>query len=537
MSRRLRVALLHPDRPLYAWELQCVQRLLASPHVQLVLSVRVDLSEQANIPASAFQRYVQKWVRPRARALSPAERCEGLCALPALRCLGEPSESDVVRLRAEALDLIVVLGVSSIHSRFIDCSQHGVLRFAHDSDAALPNALCTKPVLEGAVKTANELLWTLPSGDVRVLHRGFFATCRASLTHNLDRVCFGSAGWAARGCAEIALGKVPDLGPPVTPFQGASQEPDLTRLLASMTCAFTARAHELAFYVQDWNVGTLRIEPAELVARHETRARDVTWLGQHKKGTFVADPFAYEDGQGERILVEEYDHQGKGRISLVTEPDSQRALAVEVLLDLPEHMSYPCIFVEDGITYMVPEIYQSRSARLYRREGKAWVYQCTLLEGAPIVDPTLFKHEGRYYILCSHADDGAYGNQMLHGYVSERLEGPYSAHPLNPLKCDIASSRPAGVPFRLQGALYRPSQDCSETYGGALVINRIERLSPTDFHEVNVARLTPAPDGPYPHGLHTLNLLRQGALIDGKRFVFDLLGFRKNWELRRELLW
>ncbi len=39
----------------------------------------------------------------------------------------------------------------------------------------------------------------------------------------------------------------------------------------------------------------------------------------------------------------------------------------------------------------------------------------------------------------------------------------------------------------LDGALYRPAQDCSVTYGGAVVINRIDRLTPEEFSEQPVS--------------------------------------------------
>ena len=53
------------------------------------------------------------------------------------------------------------------------------------------------------------------------------------------------------------------------------------------------------------------------------------------------------------------------------------------------------------------------------------------------------------------------------------------------------SARPAGPIFAHEGRLYRPAQDCSRTYGGAVVIHRIEALTPEIFREVAVARLDP----------------------------------------------
>jgi hypothetical protein len=81
----------------------------------------------------------------------------------------------------------------------------------------------------------------------------------------------------------------------------------------------------------------------------------------------------------------------------------------------------------------------------------------------------------------------------------------------------VRSARPGGTPFHHDGALYRPAQDCSVTYGGRIVINRVLRLSPTAFEEEPVSTVEPDPDGPFPDGLHTLSSLGNVTLVDGKR--------------------
>ena len=67
-----------------------------------------------------------------------------------------------------------------------------------------------------------------------------------------------------------------------------------------------------------------------------------------------------------------------------------------------------------------------------------------MIDGLPIVDPTLFKHEGRYWLLFTLQDDGAWGNQKLYAYHAPALDAPWVPHALNPVKCDIGATRPAG---------------------------------------------------------------------------------------------
>jgi hypothetical protein len=151
------------------------------------------------------------------------------------------------------------------------------------------------------------------------------------------------------------------------------------------------------------------------------------------------------------------------------------------------------------------------------------------------VDPTLFKYAGLYWLMFTLQDDGAAGSLKLYAYHAPSLDAEFAPHVNNPIKCDIGGSRPAGAPLLVDGELYRPSQDCSSTYGGAVVIQRILTLSPSEFEEVEVLRIEPPAGGAYPAGLHTLNPCGTGALIDGKKLRFDVRGWKKNWDVRREL--
>jgi hypothetical protein len=253
----------------------------------------------------------------------------------------------------------------------------------------------------------------------------------------------------------------------------------------------------------------------------------VSWCKPHAPGHFIADPFVYSEAGEPRLLVEDYD-QVKGRICTVLPSNGSPRLQLGVDLELPFHMSYPCIFEDGGEIYCVPEVYQSKSASLYRRRAGRWELVRTLIEGAPIVDPTVFKHAGRYWLLCTLQNDGAWGSQKLYAYHAPALDAAWTPHPGNPVKCDIGSTRPAGNVFELDGELYRPSQDCSATYGGAVVVNHISTLSPTDYEERPVARIGPVAGSPYPAGFHTLNATSTGVVFDGKKFAFDWLAWRKN---------
>ena len=141
----------------------------------------------------------------------------------------------------------------------------------------------------------------------------------------------------------------------------------------------------------------------------------------------------------------------------------------------------------------------------------------------PGVDSTVFEHDNRWWLICTNAGDGR--DDKLLVWHADSLFGPWQPHALNPVKIDIRSARPAGTPFMHDGHLYRPAQDCSATYGGRIVINRVTRLTPTAFEEEAYRTIDPVADGQYNRGLHTLSRLGQTqTLVDGKRYRFHLAG-------------
>ena len=134
----------------------------------------------------------------------------------------------------------------------------------------------------------------------------------------------------------------------------------------------------------------------------------------------------------------------------------------------------------------------------------------------PILDPTLYHDGTTWWLFCTSRRSGP--NERLLLFYADRLEGPWTAHPRNPVKIDPGSSRPAGPLIWVDGRLIRPAQDCSYTYGGELILNQVTRLDKDGYGEAVVRRLKPG--AVYPDGLHTLCPAGDVTLIDGKRWSF-----------------
>jgi hypothetical protein len=240
------------------------------------------------------------------------------------------------------------------------------------------------------------------------------------------------------------------------------------------------------------------------------------WIQIPSAQGFIADPFFWPGRPG-IILCETYTHRsGFGRLEALCVSSGRITAAEPVPLGIHCHLSYPFTWSEGGRVFCLPEMAGSRRQILYElSESGTPVPLCEIAENIGMADPTLMRANGRYWIAYADMDIGPFDNLCL--MHADRPEGPWHAHPGNPVKIDVRSSRPGGTPFRVGGRLFRPAQDCSRTYGGALVINHVKTCTPQHYEEEPVTVLRPDPNGSFPDGLHTISFGNGCAVIDGKR--------------------
>jgi hypothetical protein len=274
------------------------------------------------------------------------------------------------------------------------------------------------------------------------------------------------------------------------------------------------------FYVEQWNIGIVDA-PVERLAAGDAPKR-VRWLPTPPRFQFRADPFALAS-HPRTVIYEGFSHwSGKGWIAAI---DSAPPHRTTILRDLAStaHLSYPYLVEDAGDLFCIPETAELRRVDLFKAVGfpQGWRREATLIENFPALDTTVFMHDGRWWLFCTSG--APYSEHKLHAWHAPALRGPWQPHPLNPLKCDVRSARPAGRPFLLDGALIRPGQDCSRSYGSAVTLNRIRKLTPTEYEEEAVGRVEPFPGSPYPDGLHTICPLGERTVIDGKRMSFSLV--------------
>jgi len=253
------------------------------------------------------------------------------------------------------------------------------------------------------------------------------------------------------------------------------------------------------------------------------------WLDNPAQGDY-ADPFAQRiDG---RIVVfsEHVPRPGmRGEIVARELGDDDRLRNTTSVLRLPIHVSYPFLIQQNGTRYCIPETFQANAVLLFRAIGDQprWVFDRKLIDGFAAVDSSVIYHEQRYWLFCTrfaHEKDNPAISE-LHIWHASDIRGPWSPHERNPVKIDRSNSRPAGTPFVHDGELFRPAQDCSRTYGEAVIINRVATITESEFAEDVIAVIEPRKDSPFPDGLHHLSAFGDVTFVDGKRTVRDAFGY------------
>lgn len=267
-----------------------------------------------------------------------------------------------------------------------------------------------------------------------------------------------------------------------------------------------------------WRVGIVNSPLSTILAQGTLAGLPVTWTPPMRRYCFRADPFGlWRDGRL-HVFVEDYDYRVRiGSIDVLIYDASLTLTAHRKVLQTPWHLSYPYVFEAEGETWMLPEAYRSGRLTLYRckRFPDQWEEATVIDLGADIaIDATPFFHNGLWWLFyaCATRPIGA-----LHVAYAKSLTGPWHHHPANPVRLDVASTRPGGTPCVVNGKLVLPVQDCTQTYGGAIRPLTFDELTPERIvtHAGSPIR-RPDSYAPYTEGMHTLSAVGNVTLIDAK---------------------
>ena len=541
--QRLRYGIMCSGAQLATWQALVVRELRSIPHVEPALLIvdadagalrpRRGVWQRLRSPTALWGLYQRACILGKVPAERPVDLGADLDRLPVIRCRAELrgkfsqffSPEDVAAIRSYELDFILRFGFNIIRGDILSAARYGVWSFHHgDLERYRGMPFAFWEIAKGDPVTGitlQRLTDGLDSGVV--LKQCFVRSVPKSYARSRQNALVGGIDLPAQVCRDLLSnrGEYVSAEPSRTtaPIFRTPRNTHMVGFLAQTAAAKVTDAAGWLFRHPQWCVG---IVDSPIHAFLDSRFRpQVRWLPRPDRRHFLADPFAVRSDRTTTIMAEELDQaEGIGRLVAIVWPDAGLPTIRRGILELTVHASYPYLVEHEGEVFCIPETSASREVALYKsiEFPDRWTKVDTLVRGVPALDPSLVLFEGRWWMFYGIED--AAGAVRLHAMYAPALMGPWMPHAANPLKMDVRSTRPGGTPFVHQGTLYRPAQDCSRGYGGAVALNRVIRLTPTDFCEEVVAVVGPDPRGPFPTGIHTLSAVGDKTVIDGQRALF-----------------
>lgn len=287
-------------------------------------------------------------------------------------------------------------------------------------------------------------------------------------------------------------------------------------------------------FFKQWVIGICKDNIDDII-RNKNFDSEINWLIPKSFEKFYADPFLLNSNDGNiKILFEEFKFEEEyGKIALLTLNKKLNKINEKILLDTKSHLSYPFIFAENNKYYIFPEAAKSGKLSCYEYDpqNEKLSFLKNILD-MPLLDSTILKHEGKYWILGSLGNNTSTYN--LYAFFSDSLLGSYTPHSGNPIKSGLDGVRSAGNYINASGTIYRPTQNCKNKYGESITLNKINKLTEIDvleepymFIQINRKKR----NNRNIHSIHTINVINDLIVVDGEHWTFAPFRQLKKWKL------
>ena len=433
------------------------------------------------------------------------------------------SEASVATIRTYDLDVAWRVGFRIIRGDALNIAKLGVWSYHHGDNARYRGGgpgfwevLDATPQTGAIVQVLNEAL-----DGGQELQRTWSASDRFSVRRNCASLYWQATPLFARALRDAAFG-LSESSEPVGYSHRMYVAPRNAELFAPL-------ARLAVRYVRQQAAARLGGEQWFLLYHWEPAHNDNSTIPDLAPYRFLpifpptdrywADPFVLRYKDRHVIMFEELIYsENRGKISVIEIDASGKRSAPRTVLETPHHLSYPFLFRHEGEVYMIPETAREKRVYLYRARHfpDHWELVSTMLEGEHLTDTTIERIGDRWWLFAGFAGESESASAELLAYHSPNPFGPWTPHRRNPIVSDVRSSRPAGRLFQWNGKWCRPAQDCSRSYGSAIMIQRIDSLTPSAYSETTVSRIDPS-WAPNLVGTHTINCDAGMTVIDARR--------------------
>jgi hypothetical protein len=431
---------------------------------------------------------------------------------------------DLSAIANQRLDVILRFGFRILHGPILTQARYGIWSYHHGDPSRYRGAppylweLIERSPTSGAVLQAlNEVL----DGGTVLAEAHFPTSPFPSVSLNGFAPYWSTTHFVIRCLNQLhsslpssidALGQAQPLHPH-RPIYKKPSNLDVTQWLATNVLKRVRRRLSRPAPTGPWRIA-LRKTSVPLYRDPSREAlQQFKWL-QGRPDGFWADPFVIDHKDSCWLFYEDFDaNSKKACIAFARITESGDLTDKGTALERDFHLSYPHIFHHAGEVFMVPESEQNGTVDLYRARNfpNDWVYECTLLK-IRAVDSTVFLHGGRWYMLSSPMI--VLGDASItHVWSAPTLTGPWQLT-YAPLCADVRGARGAGRVFNHGSELWRPTQDCSTSYGHALGFSAIDSLPKSPQQNARVI-IEPSLLPNLTH-IHTYNAAAGWEAIDGR---------------------
>lgn len=520
MPPRLRVGFLFDSLSLPAWELATIDRIIASDYAEIVFVALNQSSIKKGPSFTTFWRGRGRWFYDvlnaldeklflrRANASTRVEASATLANIPILQVETYEAQGhlyfpagDVDQIQSYDLDIFVNMGWRKLSGEVLSVARYGIWAYRWgDPDKIKDGLTGFWEVVERWPETAVALQQSVGKSN-RILFESWFFTYPYSPARSRNCILWAASSFLPRQMKQLhQLGEAKffeKLKPAADETSPALRSNDIPSTFSVLWIAIKLSARNLVeiyrriFFQEHWG----------LLSSYSPNFENN--IHAYKKispppDRFWADPHVVYRKPNHYVFVEEYVYQArKGQISVIeVDSEGNHKSSIPVLSE-DWHLSFPFIFEWMGCYYMIPESSEHRTIDLYEcvRFPDQWRHKMTLMKDVVAVDTTACYRSGKWWLFTAIAEQSAAAPQveLFVFYSDELFTDQWHAHVMNPIISDVKRARGAGSLFTKDGRLFRPSQDCSKTYGYGFDLNEVITLSETEYCEKTITSLRPDP--------------------------------------------
>lgn len=232
-----------------------------------------------------------------------------------------------------------------------------------------------------------------------------------------------------------------------------------------------------------WEIAFRQCSDDDNIVASSSKEYDFARIKSNRR-YWYADPFLFEKDGKIYLFFEMFDNKkGKGLIGF-SEFKNEKFTQPQIVLEEVFHLSFPFVFEENGVVYMMPETVADGCIQLYRAENFpfSWVKDRVILKIKNASDTVMLCEN----IITSKKIDPKKRTVQLEMY--NRRNGKPAMK--NPIKAADSLSRCAGRIFEYNGKLLRPAMNCVDVYGGALIFYEIKQ-NDISYRETLYSKFTP----------------------------------------------